>query len=188
MNKQLAEDADQLGPMTLDIFPFIFRKDILTHEAHRHPYLERIGLIYMTKLRHESFGNTACTSWRLLFVFALMPWLRKYRLRSGENGVDVNKFKFSKDSEVFKKFASGKALGGRGRSSLSVIEEVKDVSNSESGNTEDGVGKSTEETGDNVTSSSTNGVDDSEMIAELKKEIEKLKQENDMLRMVNNID
>jgi len=52
----------------------------------------------MTKLRHESFGNTACTSWRLLFVFALMPWLRKYRLRSGENGVDVNKFKFSKDS------------------------------------------------------------------------------------------
>jgi len=108
-----------------------------------------------------------------------MPWLRKYRLRSGENGVDVNKFKFSKDSEVFKKFAAGKSLGGRGRSSLSVIEESKDVlSGSESGNTEEGVGKS---------SSSTNGVDDSE-IAELKKEIEKLKQENDMLRTVNNID
>lgn len=178
MNIQLAEDADQLGPMTLDIFPFIFRKDILTHEAHRHPYLERIGLIYMTKLRHESFGNTACTSWRLLFVFALMPWLRKYRLRSGENGVDVNKFKFSKDSEVFKRFAAGKSLGGRGRSSLSVIEEAKDVSSSERGTTEDEVGNS---------SSSTNGVDDTE-IAELKKEIEKLKQENEMLRTVNNID
>ena len=186
MNKQLAEDADQLGPMTLDIFPFIFRKDILTHEAHRHPYLERIGLIYMTKLRHESFGNTACTSWRLLFVFALMPWLRKYRLRSGENGVDVNKFKFSKDSDLFQKFASGKALGGRGRSSLSVIEEAKDVPSTEEGTNEDGVSKSTGVT--NATTSSMNGADDSEMIAKLKKEIEKLKQENDMLRMVNNID
>ena len=83
-------------------------------------------------------------------------------------------------SQVFKKFAAGKSLGGRGRSSLSVIEEAKDVlSGSESGTTEDGVGKSF---------SSTNGIDDSEMIAELKKEIEKLKQENDMLRTVNNID
>ena len=108
-----------------------------------------------------------------------MPWLRKYRLRSGENGVDVNKFKFSKDSEVFKRFASGKALGGRGRSSLSVIEESKDVSSSEKGTTEDEVGKS---------SSLTNGVDDSVMIDELKKEIEKLKQENDMLRMGNDSD
>ena len=50
----------------------MFRKDLLQHEAHRHPYLERIGTMYMMKLRHgEKFGREANTSWRLLFVFAV---------------------------------------------------------------------------------------------------------------------
>lgn len=115
----LSKDADEIGPVKLDNFPFVFRKDLVLHEAHRHPYIERIGLIYMLKLRYrDSFGREAGTSWRLLFVFALMPWLRKYRLRSSD--IDVGKFKFSKESDTFKKFNPNKA-GVRGR--LSTVSE-----------------------------------------------------------------
>mmetsp|Transcript_6580 Transcript_6580/g.14884 ORF Transcript_6580/g.14884 Transcript_6580/m.14884 type:complete len:982 (+) Transcript_6580:198-3143(+) len=110
----LGEGADEIGPVKLDKFPFIFRKDLLLHEAHRHPYLERIGLIYMMKLRYmDNFGREAGTSWRLLFVFALMPWLRKYRIRSDDN-LKVDTFKFSKPSDVFQKFTSDDTGGKRG--------------------------------------------------------------------------
>jgi len=35
----------------------------------------------MMKLRYgERFATQAGSIWRLLFVFALMPWLRKYRI------------------------------------------------------------------------------------------------------------
>lgn len=35
----------------------------------------------MLKLRYrENFGRTAGSCWRLIFVFALMPWLNKYRI------------------------------------------------------------------------------------------------------------
>ena len=35
----------------------------------------------MMKFRHgENFGRASGSTWRLLFVFALMPWLRKYRI------------------------------------------------------------------------------------------------------------
>lgn len=37
----LSEDACFFGPVELDSYPLMFRKDILAHEAHRHPYLER---------------------------------------------------------------------------------------------------------------------------------------------------
>lgn len=111
----LGTEADEIGPVKLDKFPFIFKKDLLLHEAHRHPYLERIGLIYMMKLRFmDNFGREAGTSWRLLFVFALMPWVRKYRIRSDSN-IKVETFKFSKDSDVFQKFASFPADGSRRR-------------------------------------------------------------------------
>lgn len=72
-----------IGPIILDAGPFAFRKDLLLHDAHRHPYIERLGLLYMMKLR---FGNSFATRngscWRLLFTLALMPWFRKYRIRS----------------------------------------------------------------------------------------------------------
>jgi len=68
-------------PSDLDKFPSIYRQGLLSADAHRHPYIERLGLIYLLKIRHGSkFGTTAGSIWRLLFVFSLMPWLRKFRI------------------------------------------------------------------------------------------------------------
>ena len=131
----LSEDADQLGPLTIDGFPITFRKDIVSHEAHRHPYLERIGVMYMLKLKHgDGFGRESGTSWRLLFVFALLPWLRKYRIRAGDDGFNVNNFAFSRSSAVYDKIANAKAQGLRGRMTLhkSTKEESKDESEPDS--------------------------------------------------------
>jgi len=77
----LAEGVGKLGPMNLDSYPIIFRQDILSHEAHLHPYIERIGKMYLMRLRHgDGFSSTQGSCWRLLFVVALMPWVRKYRI------------------------------------------------------------------------------------------------------------
>eukprot|EP00804_Cyclotella_cryptica_P012972 CCRYP_002307-RD/>CCRYP_002307-RD protein AED:0.22 eAED:0.22 QI:0/0.86/0.87/1/0.93/0.87/16/751/894 len=56
----LSDSADEVGGMIIDKWPFVFRKDMLQHEAHRHPYLERIGVMYMMKLRYgDRFGSEA---------------------------------------------------------------------------------------------------------------------------------
>ena len=80
--------------MELDPYPLMFRKDILSHEAHRHPYIERLGVMYMLALRYNDFGSSAGTCWRLLFVYALLPWMRKYR-RKGDNDISGSDFKFA---------------------------------------------------------------------------------------------
>jgi hypothetical protein len=77
----LAPGVGRVGNFELDGYPVIFVKDILSHEAHRHPYLELMGVMYLMKLRYgEHFGNRAGSTWRLIFVYALMPWLNKYRI------------------------------------------------------------------------------------------------------------
>lgn len=69
------------GYFELDAYPSIFQRDILAHEAHRHPWIELSGAMLMMKLRHgESFARPAGSSWRLIFVYALLPWLSKYRI------------------------------------------------------------------------------------------------------------
>ena len=77
----LSDRASSLGAFDHDLFPIIFRKELMSKEAHRHPYLERLGVMYLMKLRHDDFGSYAGTCWRMLFVYALMPWMRKYRVR-----------------------------------------------------------------------------------------------------------
>jgi hypothetical protein len=58
-----------------------FMADVLAVEAHRHPYMETLGSMYLMKIRHDTdFMNRAGVTWRLLLVTALMPWLQKYRV------------------------------------------------------------------------------------------------------------
>ena len=45
------------------------------------------------KLRHEKFGSYPGTCWRLLFIFALMPWMRKFRLNP--DNIEISSFKFA---------------------------------------------------------------------------------------------
>lgn len=80
-----APGVGYVGSMPLDSEHFGFKNDLLIHEAHRHPYMERLGLVYLMKLYHgKSFGSRAGAYWRMLFVLALMPHLRQYRIRHFE--------------------------------------------------------------------------------------------------------
>lgn len=66
-----------------DNCPFTgFVADLLQHEAHRHPYMERLAAIYVRKLDNDLFSSDAGACWRQLFVLSLMPWLSKYRMES----------------------------------------------------------------------------------------------------------
>lgn len=78
----LAEGVGYLvAQIPLDAYAISFRKDLLIHEAHRHPYMERWAMLYLLKLRHgPAFGTPAGAAWRILLTLALMPWLRNYRV------------------------------------------------------------------------------------------------------------
>ena len=53
---------------------------------HRHPLIERLGLLYLLKLYNgKDFGTQAGAYWRMLFVLALMPWMRNYRVRPAQS-------------------------------------------------------------------------------------------------------
>mmetsp|Transcript_24789 Transcript_24789/g.60926 ORF Transcript_24789/g.60926 Transcript_24789/m.60926 type:complete len:1042 (-) Transcript_24789:625-3750(-) len=83
--KFLAPGANEYlgGLVYVDIFPDYFIADILSTEAHRHPYIERLGTLYLYKLKYgPTFATRAGCAWRLLFVTGLMPWLQKYRVAS----------------------------------------------------------------------------------------------------------
>ena len=77
----LADGVGDFGALKMDKYPRIFMQDLMSIEAHRHPYIERLGMMYMMKLKHgKKFACKAGSHWRLLFVFALMPHLRKNRI------------------------------------------------------------------------------------------------------------
>ena len=65
----------------LDGYPSIYMKNILANEAHCHPYIELLSAMYLMKLQYgNKFATRAGSTWRLIFVTALMPWVMKYRV------------------------------------------------------------------------------------------------------------
>jgi hypothetical protein len=69
----LAKGVATFGPVSFDTYSQTFRKDLLVHEAHRHPYMERLGVFYLLKLRYgKPFMTPAGNYWRILFTLALM--------------------------------------------------------------------------------------------------------------------
>lgn len=99
-----------IGPLRLDSEHVSFKKDLLIHEAHRHPYVERIGQMCLLKLHHGSeFGTRAGAYWRMLFSLALMPWMRSYRVsnRSKQEATGDGNEDGSEGSDAFEdEFAS----------------------------------------------------------------------------------
>jgi len=84
-------DADFLHPnvkvmgINLDSIPDAFKRDMLVHEAHTHPYIDRLGGMYLRRLRHgDKFGSVTGANWRALFAIGLMPWLIKHRVMRDE--------------------------------------------------------------------------------------------------------
>ncbi len=64
----------------LEAYHLWFLTDVLAVEAHRHPFIETLGSMYLMKLKYKSnFMNVIGSKWREIFVIALMPWLHKYR-------------------------------------------------------------------------------------------------------------
>lgn len=80
----LHPDVKVMG-VGLDAIPISFKRDMLVHEAHSHPYIDRLGGMYLRRLRHgEKFGSVSGSTWRALFAVGLMPWLIKHRVQTDE--------------------------------------------------------------------------------------------------------
>ena len=69
----------------LEIYYKTYLASVLAVEAHRHPYMETLGAMYLMKLRYgKKFNNKVGIAWRTIFVTAMMPWLSKYRMRESQ--------------------------------------------------------------------------------------------------------
>ena len=76
----VANGVGDYGWIDLEPYHKWFLAAILSVEAHRHPYMESLGVMYLMKLKHiGNFNNRVGIKWRTIFVTALMPWMQKYR-------------------------------------------------------------------------------------------------------------
>ena len=72
-----------------DTVAIYYNADVLLHDAHRHPFIERLSAMYLMRLKYgENFGSDAGAAWRRIFVLTLMPWLLKYRQGRDEDDLD----------------------------------------------------------------------------------------------------
>ncbi|CAB9513809.1 expressed unknown protein [Seminavis robusta] len=110
-----APGVGYVGNSPLDPAPHAFYKDLLLHEAHRHPFIERLGLLYLLKLNNgKQFCTRAGAHWRILFVLALLPWMRNYRVRDGHEQLmdDDDDEDLSPAEQLQKEFNRGGAKAG----------------------------------------------------------------------------
>jgi hypothetical protein len=84
----LSEEVEVMG-YRFDTVPIKFTTEILLHEAHRHPFVERMAAMYLMRLKYgEHFCSDAGAAWRRLFIATLFPWMLKYREGYDDNKAD----------------------------------------------------------------------------------------------------
>jgi hypothetical protein len=97
----LANGVGQIGSMELDPYPTIHTRELIANEAHRHPYIETLGVMYLMKLRYANdFGHRAGSAWRLIFIYALMPWFHHYRIRDSDSSIVPPALEAEEDGEL----------------------------------------------------------------------------------------
>eukprot|EP00586_Coscinodiscus_wailesii_P004862 CAMPEP_0172483404 /NCGR_PEP_ID=MMETSP1066-20121228/10399_1 /TAXON_ID=671091 /ORGANISM="Coscinodiscus wailesii, Strain CCMP2513" /LENGTH=529 /DNA_ID=CAMNT_0013247263 /DNA_START=202 /DNA_END=1791 /DNA_ORIENTATION=- len=87
VDKSFLYEGINMHFIEIDPLPKNFRRMLLLQEAHRHPYVEVIGRIYLMKLHYgvnNGFIKKSGSCWRLLFIRALMPWIASYHILAGE--------------------------------------------------------------------------------------------------------
>jgi hypothetical protein len=64
-------DNVRLAGYKFDYVSLNYLKEILVHEAHRHPFIERLGAMSLMRLGHKSFGSDTGGCWRQFQLFVL---------------------------------------------------------------------------------------------------------------------
>lgn len=127
----LADNVGLLG-YKFDYVPMFYIQDILVHEAHRHPYIERLGAMYLMRLARKDFVSKANNAWRQLFLLSLMPWLMRYRVH-GKNRVEdsvsdqQNEAKFSNDEDVTIENLSNEFLNSASIGQTTMIHAAQEI-------------------------------------------------------------
>eukprot|EP00523_Entomoneis_sp_CCMP467_P022496 CAMPEP_0168835406 /NCGR_PEP_ID=MMETSP0727-20121128/4078_1 /TAXON_ID=265536 /ORGANISM="Amphiprora sp., Strain CCMP467" /LENGTH=1255 /DNA_ID=CAMNT_0008888763 /DNA_START=124 /DNA_END=3891 /DNA_ORIENTATION=- len=127
----LSEDVSLFG-YAFDYVPTHFIKDLLVHEAHRHPYAERLSQMYLMKLRHgDKFVSEAGSAWRQLIILTVFPWAAKYRVFTEERKrsalVEAHEMVELLEKEQEQFGGASEMAGGVAKAGLNVGGEIVEV-------------------------------------------------------------